>query len=207
MTSSNNHPVLATGMLDEQQDQIRVIETALKVRPVPLTAVTERSPGAYLHLHAGDIDCFARARRPGGRTSTGSLTEDGGYPLYIGSAMDLAERATRHVKGMIPVIDFDVRDFSVIVLPTGTYAGARYAEELLLAAYAPALNVAVRGFGSKHQGSKRTTQKMCEFNILFPGRRGCTGAATVTADELRERVIVHLERTVPNMFSVACPPS
>ena len=207
MTSSNNHPVSASHMLDEQEDQISVVETALTSRPIPLTAVTERSPGAYLHLHAGDIDCFARARRPGGRASTGSLTEDGGYPLYIGSAMELAERARRHVKNMIPVIGFDVRDFSVIVLPTRTYAGARYAEELLLSAFAPALNVAVRGYGSKNQGSKRVGQAVCEFNVLFPGRRGCTGAATVTADELRTRVIVHLERTVPDMFSVACPPS
>ena len=205
MTSTNIHPVVPTRMLDEQQDQIRVIETALRTRPVPLTSVRDRGPGAYMHVYSGDIECLARARRPGGRASTGSLTENGGHPCYAGSGKRLSERTRRHEMNMIPVIDFDVRDFSVIILPTLTYAGARYVEELLLAAFVPVLNFAVRGYGSRSQGSKRTSQMMCEFNVLFPGRRGCTGATPVTADELRERVIVQLERTVPDMCLVACP--
>jgi hypothetical protein len=193
-------------MLDERQDEIRVIEAALTTRPMPLTAVRSRSAGAYLHLFSGSIDCFDRARRPGGRASTGSLTEDGGYFLYAGSAKSLAERTRRHVKNMVPVVDFDVRDFSTVILPTLTYAGARYVEEILLQAFLPVLNVTLRGYGSKAQGSNRTTQRRSEFSVLFPGRKGCTGPAKVTAEELRRRVIAHLEGTVPAMCSVACRP-
>ena len=207
MTTTNIHPTAPTDMLDEQRDQIRVIETALNARPIPLTMVRNREAGAYLHLYSGDIDCFARARRPGGRAAKGSLTVDGGFPIYVGSAKSLAERTRRHVTNMLPVVDFDVRDFSAIVLPTRTFAGARYVEELLIEAFGvPVLNGAVKGYGSRSQGRKRTTQRICEFNVLFPGRRGCTGATSVTADELRERVIIHLERAVPDMCAVACGP-
>jgi len=205
MTTTNIHPTAPTDMLDEQGDQIRVIESALNARPIPLTMVRNREPGAYVHLYAGDIDCFTRARRPGGRGATGSLTADGGFPIYVGSAKSLAERTRRHVTNMVPVVDFDVRDFSAIVLPTRTFAGARYVEELLIEAFGvPVLNGTVRGYGSRSQGRKRTTQRMCEFNVLFPGRPGCTGATSMTADELRERVIIHLEQTVPDMCTIAC---
>lgn len=129
-----------------------------------------------------------------------------GYILYVGSAKRLAERARRHVTNMLPVVDFDVRDFQAIVLPTKTLAGAKYVEELLIEAFAPVLNGTAEGVGSKHQGREHATQRMCEFNVLFPGRRSGTGAKTVTADELRKRVIIHLERTAPGMCTVACGP-
>ena len=83
----------------------------------------------------------------------------------------------------------------------------RYVEELLIEAFGvPVLNGVVKGYGSQAQGSKRATQRMCEFNILFPGRRGCTGAANVTADELRNRVIIHLAQTVPDMCTTGVGP-
>jgi hypothetical protein len=205
--TTNIHPVASTRMLDEYRDQVRVIETAINTPAIPLTMVRNREPGAYLHIYAGDIDCFKRAKRPGGRASTGSLAVDGGFPIYVGSAKSLANRTRRHVTNMIPVVDFDVRDFSVIVLPTATFAGARYVEELLIEAFGvPVLNGVVKGYGSQAQGTKRATQRMCEFNILFPGRRGCTGAANVTADELRNRVIIHLAQTVPDVCTTGVGP-
>src|SRR4051812_29454942 len=70
MTTTNIHSPAPTGMLDEQRDQISVIEAALNCKPVALTAVRNRQPGAYAHLYSGDIDYFARAKRPGGRAST-----------------------------------------------------------------------------------------------------------------------------------------
>jgi len=205
--TTNIHPVASTRMLDEYRDQVRVIETAINTPAIPLTMVRNREPGAYLHIYAGDIDCLKRAKRPGGRASTGSLAVDGGFPIYVGSAKSLANRTRRHVTNMIPVVDFDVRDFAVIVLPTATFAGARYVEELLIEAFGvPVLNGVVKGYGSQAQGSKRATQRMCEFNILFPGRRGCTGAANVTADELRNRVIIHLAQTVPDVCTTGVGP-
>jgi len=84
----------------------------------------------------------------------------------------------------------------------------RYVEELLIEAFGvPVLNGVVKGYGSQAQGSKRATQRTCEFNILFPGRRGCTGAANVTADELRNRVIIHLAQTVPDVCTTGVGPS
>ena len=82
----------------------------------------------------------------------------------------------------------------------------RYVKELLIEAFGvPVLNGAVKGYGSQAQGSKRAAQRMCEFNT-FPVRRGCTGAANVTADELRNRVIIHLAQTVPDMCTTGVGP-
>ena len=196
------------GMLDERRDKICVFETALNSEPMALTAVRDGGPGAYLLLHSGPVACFSRARRPGGRSATGSISLDGGWPIYAGSAKSLRERiAGRHHTSISRVVDFDVDDFSVVILPTQSWAAANYAELLLLASDAfgvPALNGPVKGFGSKHQGKSRTTQRISEFNVLFPGRAASTGATNVTAAELHDRVVAHLERTVPDMATTAC---
>jgi len=206
MTTATIHPFPTKRMLDEEHDQCRVLDTAINASPVALTAVNIIcQPGAYALLYGGDVECLSRARRPEGRHATGSIAVGGGFPVYVGSAKRLAERLRRHVRNLVAVVDLDVEDFVAVLLPTRTFAGGRYAEELLIDGFGvPVLNGAVKGFGSRHQGRQRVSQRISEFNVLFPGRKACTGPATVTAAILRERVVAHLAATVPDVFTSKC---
>jgi hypothetical protein len=191
-------------MLDESGDRARVIDAAINGRPVPLSDVTARNPGAYLMLYRGDLELLAPLRRPGGRHSTGSIAEDGGYPIYGGSAIQLRDRFSRHIRRLTPVKSLPPDDLLAVPLPTQTWDGAIYVERLILSAFDLLLNQSwLAGFGSREQGrSREKHQKVAPFNVLFPGRPGCHGPAIVTADDLAKKVTAHL-LAVPAIFQTA----
>lgn len=195
----------AAMLLDERGDLLRGVEAALLCRPLPLDEVTDPSPGGYLLLYRGELDCYQRLARPGGVDDRRCLIEAGGYPIYAGSASALGQRARRHVLNVRACVDISSDDLMMVTLPTATPAGALYLEAMLIAAFRPVWNQAwLAGFGSQPQGSaRRRHQRVPAWNVLHPGR--CFDADAprpdVTQATLAERVVEFLTATVPVGFA------
>jgi len=192
-------------LLDERGDLLRGLAAALHRPPLPLTAITDPSPGAYLLLYRGPLDEFRRVARPGGVDDRRSMVEGGGYPIYAGSASSLGQRVRRHVLNLRPCVDVTADDLLMVPLPTATPAGALYVEAALISSLRPVWNEAwLAGFGSQPQGAaRRRHQRVPPWNVLHPGRRFDSAAPRpdITREALADRVVEFLAATVPAAFT------
>lgn len=194
-------------LLDEVRNLTCALEATLTTPPVPLAELDANAPGAYVMLYCGDLDVYARLRRPGGRDDLRPIAAGGGAPLYVGSAKELRERAGRYRTKLRGCIDVHVEDMLVVAMPTASHAGALYVEGLLIAAFAPVWNEPwLSGFGSKPQGSIRTRhQRVSAWQTLHPAVNDCGAPAadTSSAAHLRTRAANHLNLTVPGALTIA----
>jgi hypothetical protein len=194
----------ADKMLNERRDEARVLDVALNAIPQRFEHVDVRHSAAYLILYCGDLELLAPVRRPHGRVSLGSIADDGGFPIYAGSALQIRERFGRHICSLAPVRSLPVDDLLAVPLVTGSWDGATYAERILIRVFDPLLNKSfLAGFGSRGQGEGREkVQRIAPFNVLFPGRPGCHVPAKVSAKELATKAAVHL-RGVSDLYRTA----
>jgi len=147
----------APRLFDEESDTIRAIETALEAPASCLQDERRRVPGAYLLLYRGTMSLYRRLRRPD-ESALGSITCDGGYPIYVGSALDLAERARRHQRKAEALLEPGALLF--VGLATASLAGGVYAERILIDQFRPVWNQPwLAGWGSKRQGRTRTASQ------------------------------------------------
>ena len=171
-------------MWDELAIETQVLDVAIQLVPAPLPQATAlaRRPAVYLIFYDGDL---AWLRTPG-------------YPVYVGSAADGAERLCRHRSNAKPVANLRRGDdLSVVIVPMPSHAASLYAERLLIDRLRPVWTEPwLGGFGSRHQGATRTSQAPAPWNLLHPGRRTGTGEPTVSVALLKRRVIAHLAATV-----------
>ena len=156
-------------LLDERRHLVVAAEHVLNAPVLPLDAVTARGPGAYLLLYCGSLEIYAPIAYRG---EGGSIVQDGGFPIYTGSAASLRERRQRHQRNLRGLEDVDEDDLRIIAVPTPSKAGAVYLEQLFIDAFRPAWNEPwLAGFGSKRQGKTRERgQRVSAWNVLHPGR-------------------------------------
>jgi len=197
-------------LLDEQRDLASAVEAVLFAAPVRLEELSHRSPGAYVLLYVGDVECYQRLRRPGGRNDRRPIASAGGAPIYIGSARDLGERRNRHVANLAGCVDISPADLLIIALPTATKAGGVYLETALIdSVFHPIWNTPVlSGFGSRRQGrSREQHQRVSTWNLLHPGRHVHAKAPRPDIDlnDLRTKVRHHIAATVTDPFTISTP--
>ena len=164
------------GVLDELLARPRVRLTETGNEP--------RSPGFYAVF----------LRWPTGRNRTIAHPYEpinmGTYPVYVGSSTGLRERMARHGTNMRPVASLrGGRDLWVASVALSSYADSLYSEQLLHRLLEPVWNQTFcKGFGSRHQGSTRSTQVPPPWSALHPGRREGSGSGEANFEELARRV-------------------
>lgn len=187
--------------LDERRHLITASEEALSARVLPLAALRTPAPGAYLLLYRGTNEIYQPITYRG---AGGSIVEEGGYPIYAGSAVSLRERRRRHQRNLVGLRDLAEDDLRIVAVSTLSKAGAVYLEQLFIDAFRPVWNEPwLAGFGSKRQGRTREQgQRVSPWNVLHPGRFVDHRAPrpTVTRDQLHRRVADHLTSTVSAAF-------
>lgn len=193
--------------LDEPGDRVVVIDAAITTAPSPIGDDLSTGPGAYLVLYHGDMPCYAGLRRPR-TTVTASIIEGGGYPLYAGSAHDLADRERRHRRKLAASADFDLGDVSLIALRTRYAAAALYTEAILIDEFRPVWNQPwLSGFGSKAQGRVRTEgQRVSPWSRFHPptGSDSLRDIDRDLAASIEQRIVAHVADTVPAAATIAC---
>jgi hypothetical protein len=160
-----------------------------------------RGPGLYALYYSGTFEPYSRV------ASAGT-----GWPIYLGSAMPpgsgtgrihrirkspILERLERHAKSVtaaenLEEWEFKARWFEVdepfIIL----------GEILLVRFYRPLWNSAVRGFGNKNVGGKRTGGRMSNWDTLHPGRAGTGTSPGASVHQIEDEVATHLAEFPPN---------
>jgi hypothetical protein len=173
-------------MIDELKLSVQILETAFFTSPEPLAcADPPRQPGMYLFIYGGELEMYSSIR--------------GRWPIYVGNAVNLAERLQRHRSNLVDVADLSVDDFAVVTSPLGSHGLAYYAEWLAAnKLFKPVWNQApLAGFGSKFQGNPRSAQQRCPWSVLHPGRRCGTGPSKRSQEDLVAIVLAHLAVTAP----------
>lgn len=173
-------------LFDESDDALRILDAVIQLPRQPLleSRVTTQA-GIYLLFYDGPLAVYTRIA-------------DGSYPVYVGAAVNLAERLTRHRRNLRRVDNLDGGDhLHVLTMATESCAGALYAESLIGHLLAPVWNQPfLSGFGSRAQGANRTGQAPPPWDVLHPGRRVGRGPTTVTTALLERAARDHLARTV-----------
>lgn len=162
-----------TTWLDEDELAQRAMRAARTAARVPLLAAAPPpSCGTYLLWLVADPTVRPSLARYGDLTL-------GRHPIYIGSAVSLAERAARHVATLRNARGIGPADIWLSWLPpTASIAGALLAESLLQQQLRPLFcEPEVRGFGSRMQGAVRQAgQAPSPFDSLH--RRGWARKST-----------------------------
>ena len=141
------------------------------------TAAIPVGPGVYALQYHGDNPLLARF------ASNDSV-------VYIGKGI-LRERWKAHVESLDEAHGLGAGDFSIRVIPYGSFAESSLAELLLIDALQPVLNEPTySGLGSRLQGERRRQhQTASPFDVMFPGRVG--RAQPTAADTARlERLTI-----------------
>lgn len=155
-------------------------------------AVLADVPAAYVWTYRGDrrgqqsrlLDLYYRHL---------TLT---GWPMYVGSAKNMRARRGRHDRNLVEIRDLAADEIDIIAVTLPSFAAAKYAEELLIDAYQPVLNVVLPGVGSSWaQGRNRVSQRPSKFSLLH-GRRGIRDDHPARLiEELTDQAEDHLRRT------------
>ena len=195
MTNDPESKPLMQLELNEPAHRAHIIEAAIHATPLAVGAHIPNAPGAYLLLYSGDFPAYQRLRRPDG-ASNRSIMLGGGYPVYGGSAHNLAERCGgRHRHKLDNTTNLRLIDFQLIALQTSTPAAALYAEGVLISEFQPVWNEYwASGFGSKHQGKVRERgQRVTPWNRLHSPRhlpgRGISGNLTPLTSKIQQHLI------------------
>jgi hypothetical protein len=124
------------------------------------TAAIPIGPGVYALQYHGDNPLLARFG------SNGSV-------VYVGKGI-LRERSKAHVESLDEAQGLSAGDFSIRVIPYGSFAESSLAELLLIDALQPVFNEPTfSGLGSRLQGERRRQhQTASPFDVMFPGRVG-----------------------------------
>lgn len=177
-------------LIDERRDLAVAAEHAVNAPVRHLDAVATRGPGAYLLLYCGSLKIYASVAYRG---NGGSIVQEGGFPIYVGSAASLRERRQRHQRNLRGLVDMSEADLRIVAVPTPSKAGAVYLEQLFIDAFLPVWNEPwLAGFGSKRQGKTRERgQRVSPWNVLHPGRHIDERAPlpSASANDLAHRVV------------------
>ncbi len=172
-------------LFDTDADRFASLDEALFQHRYPLTDHrAPREAGTYLVFYDGPLRIYAPV--------AGAV-----FPVYVGAAYELAERVARHRRNTRAIESLaGGGDLYVLTVPTGDFAGAIYAEELLRRLLLPVWNEPfLGGFGSRAQGATRTRQSPPPWSLLHPGRAVGLGDLGVTRREVETRACRHLEAT------------
>ena len=167
---------------DERARLVELLEVVEWLQPQPLaTSVPPSSAGIYvLTFRKSKLRCYSKA------VSTG-------WPVYVGSAMDLRQRVSDHRVKLGRIRNIDLASVTVSTVTAPSLASAVYAERLLIDTYKSAWNAPwMAGFGSRKLGANRSGQMRSPFARFHP----LVGEISPGSDrELRLRLIGHLEET------------
>ena len=157
-----------------------------------------RSPGCYLLFIKAPAGAEGQIAR-----NLYSPLHRGGFPVYVGCAVDLFTRLSDHRRrtSVVPSLHGG-RDLWVCSVGLNRYEDAHYAESLLISLLRPVWNEKwASGFGSKDQGPSRRTQAPTAWDLLHPGRQRGSGDTRMDVEELVNRTKAHVRSTqVPELW-------
>jgi len=107
-------------------------------------------------------------------------------PIYIGKAQAIRYRLRTHYRSLTQAVDLDAGGFLVAAIPVNGSAVASLCEELLIERFQPVWNEPpLRGFGSRPQGARRTSQTPSPWDRLHPGRTWVSSGRPAPCPELQ----------------------
>ena len=182
LTLITDQPTTTKLNVEESRDRGNIILDAVNATPIPLDRAKQPSSGAYLLLYHGDHGLYRTIRQPTHPALPRSIVEQGGRPIYAGSAFNLAARTQCHRLKLQRSADLNPRDFTTLLLITERAAAALYAEQVLIDEFQPVWNQRwLGGFGSKSQGHVRVGgQRSPRWNLLHASIPVANSAANAT---------------------------
>ena len=159
-------------LIDLADLQSTVLGHLLTSTATPMVAAAiPVGPGVYALQYHGNNPLLARFG------SNGSV-------VYVGKGI-LRERWKAHVESLDEAQGLGAGDFSIRVIPYGSFAESSLGELLLIDALLPVFNAPIfSGLGSRLQGERRRQhQTASPFDVMFPGRVG--RAQPTPADDAR----------------------
>lgn len=162
----------------------------------PLIDLAELQSKVLGHLLTSDAQTLSTAAMPVGAVGVYALQYRGddnpllarfashGSVVYVGKGI-LRERWKAHAESLDEAQGLSADDFSIRVIPYGSFAESSLAEALLIDALLPVFNEPTfSGLGSRLQGERRRQhQTASPFDVMFPGRVG--RAQPTPADDAR----------------------
>jgi hypothetical protein len=182
-------------VLDDRRHLVDAVSALLLTELQDLREVTQREPATYLIGYRGPLELYRPLLTNPGTSCFAEL----GWPIYAGSTRSIRERTQRHLLNLNGCQVVAPGDLRVAVLRVESLAAAAYLEALVISEMKPVwCERWLRGFGSAAtQGRHRSSQAVSPWDTLHPGRHLSASRLVHDRTTLRQRVVEHLESSVP----------